>query len=364
MSEGLMVAIGQILGAQQPYSAAEENAKTVTVAFFDAPPRVFRVSEHSRNFDNISFRGERHARMHLEAMADRIARVRASVARDSEEAAPENVAAARAAFDQWAAKHIGLSLAHIRRHASMASPMITGPSNFPVRRQQKLQRWADNAEARIHQHADIAAKRLKRLLWPHGAPGEAIRSNNPEAVELLRAKVAELTAKQERMKALNAAWRKAGKPGKNSEDATWQAFGDAAQLSAGELALRRRELCSHYMADRRPVAPVETWQLSNNLATIKTAQTRLANLEALQSRGDVERTQETAAGAVRIVEDVEAARIQLIFPGKPSAEHRAVLKRNGFRWAPTAGAWQRHLTNAGRYHAKAVLEEIANAVTT
>lgn len=356
MSEGLMVAIGQLIGAQQPYSAAEENAKTVAVAFFNAPPRVFRVSEYSRNFDNISFRGERHARMHLEAMANRIAHVM-KLAED-DDAAPDNAAAAREAFDAWTAKHIGLSLAHIRRHASMASPMITGPSNFPVRRQQKLQRWADNADARIRQHAEIAAKRLKRILWPHGAPGEAIRSNNPEAVDLLRAKVAELTAKQERMKALNAAWRKAGKPGKNSEDAAWQAFGDAAQLSERELAFYRRCMAGHYMADRRPVAPVETWQLSNNLATIKTAQTRLANLDALQTRGDVERTQETAAGVVRIVEDVEAARIQLLFPDKPSAEHRAILKRCGFRWAPTAGAWQRHLNNAGRHAAADALRQI------
>ncbi len=33
----------------------------------------------------------------------------------------------------------------------------------------------------------------------------------------------------------------------------------------------------------------------------------------------------------------------LIFEGKPSAEERQILRRNGFKWAPSASAWQRQL---------------------
>jgi len=54
----------------------------------------------------------------------------------------------------------------------------------------------------------------------------------------------------------------------------------------------------------------------------------------------------------------DAARIQLTFPGKPDPAVRDVLKSNGFRWAPSAGAWQRHLNNAGRYAAKRVLSAL------
>lgn len=39
----------------------------------------------------------------------------------------------------------------------------------------------------------------------------------------------------------------------------------------------------------------------------------------------------------------EAGRLQLVFGEKPSPEHRAQLKANGFRWAPKAGVWQRLL---------------------
>ena len=63
----------------------------------------------------------------------------------------------------------------------------------------------------------------------------------------------------------------------------------------------------------------------------------------------------TTAGRVEVVENVEADRIQLVFPGKPDAEIRSMLKTNGFRWSPREGAWQRHLNNAGRGAVQQVL---------
>ena len=40
----------------------------------------------------------------------------------------------------------------------------------------------------------------------------------------------------------------------------------------------------------------------------------------------------------------EDNRLQVFFDGKPDADTRAELKSNGFRWAPSVGAWQRQLT--------------------
>jgi hypothetical protein len=78
----------------------------------------------------------------------------------------------------------------------------------------------------------------------------------------------------------------------------------------------------------------------------------------MQARGTVEK--EAPAG-VRLVENAEAARIQLIFPGKPDEATRSLLKSNGFRWAPSESAWQRHLNNAGRWAAERVLKELGAA---
>ena len=49
-------------------------------------------------------------------------------------------------------------------------------------------------------------------------------------------------------------------------------------------------------------------------------------------------------------------RVQLRFDGKPDDETRALLKRNGFRWAPSLGVWQRQLNDNGKYAAHRVME--------
>ncbi len=59
-----------------------------------------------------------------------------------------------------------------------------------------------------------------------------------------------------------------------------------------------------------------------------------------------------------IVENPDAARIQLFFPDKRTRQRATFLKSEGFRWAPSEGAWQRHLNNAGRYAAQCVLSKL------
>lgn len=44
-------------------------------------------------------------------------------------------------------------------------------------------------------------------------------------------------------------------------------------------------------------------------------------------------------------------RLQIFFEEKPDGETRSALKSNGFRWAPSAGAWQRQLNDNAIYAA-------------
>lgn len=68
---------------------------------------------------------------------------------------------------------------------------------------------------------------------------------------------------------------------------------------------------------------------------------------------------EKVVNGVRIVLNKALDRVQIIFPDKPSADERAKLKREAFRWAPSTGAWQRQLTQNGVWAAERVIKELA-----
>lgn len=58
---------------------------------------------------------------------------------------------------------------------------------------------------------------------------------------------------------------------------------------------------------------------------------------------------------IRIIDNVEENRIQLFFPDKPSDAMRSELKRSGFRWAPSIGAWQRMRSYEATERAKEII---------
>jgi len=68
-------------------------------------------------------------------------------------------------------------------------------------------------------------------------------------------------------------------------------------------------------------------------------------------------TTEITIGDYRIVANAEANRVQIFFPEKPDETLRIQLKKNGFRWTPSEGAWQRHLSS----HAFRIAQEILQA---
>ena len=53
----------------------------------------------------------------------------------------------------------------------------------------------------------------------------------------------------------------------------------------------------------------------------------------------------------RVEANKEDNRLQIIFDDKPDEKTRAALKSNGFRWAPSVGAWQRQLNDNAIYAA-------------
>lgn len=98
----------------------------------------------------------------------------------------------------------------------------------------------------------------------------------------------------------------------------------------------------------------ESFQLTNLGANIRRLEARRKELAAEKSAPASERV----VGDVRVVEDPDLMRIQLVFKGKPDEATRAILKSEGFRWAPSVGAWQRQLNCSGRSAANRALARI------
>ena len=95
------------------------------------------------------------------------------------------------------------------------------------------------------------------------------------------------------------------------------------------------------------------FSLTNNAANIRRIKERIQQLEKLESMT----TTEITIGDYRIVANAEANRVQIFFPEKPDETLRIQLKKNGFRWTPSEGSWQRHLSS----HAFRIAQEILQA---
>lgn len=169
-----------------------------------------------------------------------------------------------------------------------------------------------------------------------GVGSAGISSDDPDAVAKLKAKLAAL---EERV-ANEKRWNKQIAAGKIAEM-------DAPEAVKAEVAR---------MVEKWPYMARGYFHVSNRQANIRDVKARIARLEAAAARAPAAPVE--AAGGVRIVQNAEANRVQILFPDKPSADARAILKSRGFRWSPSEKAWQRHLNNAGIYAAECAVKEI------
>lgn len=101
---------------------------------------------------------------------------------------------------------------------------------------------------------------------------------------------------------------------------------------------------------------------SRNTEKIRQVKERIESLEKAKEAGTQEHSaDDIGIDGLRVIENTEAMRIQFIFEDKPDEETRSVLKSNGFKWSPSAGAWQRMLNGNGKYAAKTVLQKLREA---
>lgn len=173
-----------------------------------------------------------------------------------------------------------------------------------------------------------------------------IRSDDVNAVELLKEKIARLEAEQARMKSVNAYYRK-----------------NKTLDGCAELTDREREcIKASWENGWYREVPYPPYELTNNNANIRRLKDRVRSIETEQLRRECADMRGDDGSeehdGYKVIENREANRIQFVFEGKPEEAVRATLKAWGFKWAPSQGAWQRMLNANGRYAAKRVVEAI------
>jgi DNA repair exonuclease SbcCD ATPase subunit len=166
----------------------------------------------------------------------------------------------------------------------------------------------------------------------------AISSDDPDAIEKIKARIAKLEADQEKMKATNKIIRNGDTPSNR-----------AALLTMGFTETHVGKL---YEPDFVGRLGFPDYALANNRGNITRLKERLKTLERAATR----QNRETEVNGVRIVKNADENRLQIFFPGKPDKAVRDALKEHGFRWAPSEGAWQRFLTSDAHYWAKRIVE--------
>lgn len=166
----------------------------------------------------------------------------------------------------------------------------------------------------------------------------AISSDDPDAPDKLRAKIEQLEHMQAVMKQANAIIRQAPH-NQYTED-------KYAALVA--LGISERAAGKAFIPDFCGRIGFPAYALQNNNANIGRLRKRLAEIESRPVTDPDAEPVTTEHHGFQVIENTEENRLQLVFPGKPSAEVRALLKSHGFRWAPSAGAWQRQLNNGAR----------------
>ncbi|HEY9278939.1 MAG TPA: DUF3560 domain-containing protein [Eoetvoesiella sp.] len=173
------------------------------------------------------------------------------------------------------------------------------------------------------------------------AVGEGgISSDDPDAIKKLMYQVEQLTANQERMKKINLVIRK------HKDNPEGQRH---ALLELGLLDGNVQQLVTPDYAGR---VGFPSYALTNNNANIRRIQLRIKQLQANQERLPVS----VQGRGYAYAEDVEENRVMFTFEGKPEKTTRDTLKRHGFRWSQTRGAWVRQLSNAAVWQAKAVMQ--------
>jgi hypothetical protein len=264
-----------------------------------------------RNLENYSFSDYKAGSATAEYNAvikdakERIEKAKERVSEEGKARLDNLLARFSSNYASWTNKHNASGAGHV-------SSMISGPANYNMSKHNKWLAREGKLWEEYNEITDIASQ-ISRIV----TGDKIIKSDDENAIEKLTDKLNKALEEHEGYKAYNAKARKEGK-----------------------------EILAAYV-------------LQNSNGRIKGIKDRIARLERLakQETEVIEIQPETEeTSGIKIIDNVQAQRLQIIFPGKPDAEVRNELKKNGFRWCPTNTAWQCYRSPYAMDKAKKIVE--------
>ena len=206
------------------------------------------------------------------------------------------------------------------------SILVAGGSNFPVRKKEKQNRADDAAMEEYRQIRGLLDK-------IRGTGMGGISADDPAAIDKLKAKLRGLEALQDKMKAVNAYYRK------------HKILEGCPQLSAEEIEKLKAGMARSWRSEPKPY---EGYLLTNNSAVIRQTKKRI---KELSHKAETEYEGWAFEGG-EVKMNREANRLQVFFDEKPDRDTCSAMRHSGFKWAPSVGAWQRQLNDNAIYAAK------------
>jgi|SRR5579871_4019076 len=288
-------------------------------------------------YSNTSHTPERRARLEQEGFANDVNGFY------GEMAALCTNEAQRAILDaeilRYKANYLKLYRAYLHSHSRVASSFITGPANFPVARNEKRSRWADNKLAEFTAWRTRARSAIRERILDarteeekHGAEWRALERDlarslgviagidEGDSVYTRSAFVTSIVGKVERL----------------------------AQNGEAELVEKAVALVTEYNARYRKPAITQASKFWT-FAAIAQANAALAQ----QPPAETETLHEGEGVTVLLNHALD--RVQIVFEDVPAATLRERMNSAGWRWSRQERAWQRKLTEAAKYSAKQVL---------
>lgn len=236
-------------------------------------------------------------------------------------------------FENFKEGYLKRSLAYLRSRHGIFSSMIAGPSNFPVRRMEKLNNIANNKLNDLLEYSKKGEKYLLSYITPEEL--KPIKTGAAETLDILKEKLkqAELIHKR------NLEGNKVLKKIRANKDATVQNLIDAFINIGFDLETAKKE------ADFFVKHKYMYFFTPNSNAKVKRIKDQIALEEKLNIKKEQTGNIEYIFNEGVIIDNFQLNKIQILFNEKPSLEIRNFIKKAGqaFKYSPTNNIWQRQL---------------------